>query len=176
MVKTQIQLNSINLIAINFTNLNQNDILRILDMRNDTRVSKYMFLDRKITKKEHFEFIKNLDSAVDRIYFAIKNKKNEILGTISLTNIDMENLSAYIGIYTNPNLNTSNGSLLMQIIKYIGFEKMGLKKLFAQCLKNNHKALRFYTKEGFYEIKTLKNYIKKNDNFIDVVELVLIKE
>ena len=121
MVKTQIQLNSINLIAINFTNLNQNDILRILDMRNDTRVSKYMFLDRKITKKEHFEFIKNLDSAVDRIYFAIKNKKNEILGTISLTNIDMENLSAYIGIYTNPNRNTSNGSLLMQIIKYIGF-------------------------------------------------------
>ena len=51
MVKTQIQLDSINLIAINFTNLNQNDILRILDMRNDTRVSKYMFWIEKSQKK-----------------------------------------------------------------------------------------------------------------------------
>ncbi|RDU57864.1 UDP-4-amino-4,6-dideoxy-N-acetyl-beta-L-altrosamine N-acetyltransferase [Helicobacter sp. MIT 99-5507] len=168
MLKDKIQLDSINIIAINFTKLNCNDKLKILDMRNDARVSKYMFFDRKITKKEHFEFIKKLDSTRDRIYFAIKDKKDEILGVISLTNIS--NLSAYIGIYTNPNINTSNGNLLMQVIKYIGFKEIGLKQLFAQCLKDNRKALRFYEKEGFKEIKT--NYIKKNNNLIDVVELV----
>ena len=171
MLKEKIDLNA-NLTAINFTKLNDDDKLKILDMRNDIRVAKYMFLDRKITKKEHFEFIKKLDSTNNRIYFAIKNKKDELLGVISLTNIT--NLSAYIGIYTNPN--ATNGSLLMRCIKHIGFKKMGLKILFAQCLKNNHKALRFYEKEGFKEIKTLKNYIKKNNIFIDVVELVLNKE
>ena len=153
----EIKLDS-NLQAINFTNLNQSDLLTILDLRNDIRVSKYMFVNRKITKKEHFKFIKNLDSTKDRIYFAIKNKNNEILGIISLTNIN--NLSAYIGIYKNPNLQ-SNGILLMQAIKYIGFKKIGLKKLFANCLQNNHKALRFYEKTGFKKTK-IKN---------DIVEL-----
>ena len=162
--------------AINFINLGKDDLLEILNIRNDIRISKWMFSNKEITQQEHFEFIKMLNMQTDRIYLAIKNKNQEILGVISLTNINLDEKSAYIGIYTNPNINAQNGSLLMQIIKHIGFKQMRLKKLFAQCLKGNNKALKFYAKEGFKEWRIIPNYINKYDKFIDVIELILTKE
>ncbi len=162
--------------AINFINLGRDDLLEILKIRNDIRVAKWMFTDKEITQHEHFEFIKMLNMQTSKMYLAIKNSNQKILGVISLTNINLIDKSAYIGIYTNPNIDTSNGKLLMEIIKHISFTQIKLKKIFAQCLKGNNKALRFYKKEGFEKIRVVPGYTKKYNKLIDIVELVLTKD
>lgn len=61
-----------NLIAINFTNLNRQESMEVLDLRNDRNIRDFMLTNRKIGQKEHFRFIENLESASNRAYYALK--------------------------------------------------------------------------------------------------------
>ncbi|RAX54628.1 UDP-4-amino-4,6-dideoxy-N-acetyl-beta-L-altrosamine N-acetyltransferase [Helicobacter sp. 16-1353] len=170
-----------NISVINFIHLNEDDLLEILKMRNNPKISQWMLVDRQISRTEHFNFIENLKLQKKQIYFALKHM-DMILGVISLTNIDLYNKNAFIGIYANPNLLQPNnksksvGHRIMKVLKYISFDELSLHIIFAKCLSTNMSALRFYEKEGFLKCGILPQSIKKADGFIDTILLSFKKD
>lgn len=165
-----------NIYAINFINLNNSDAMEVLNMRNDSKIAKYMISERKISQCEHLNFIANLKWQQNCVYFAIK-ENDLILGSISLNNIDLCNKNAFIGIYVNPNMQHKGiGSKLMCILKYIAFDELSLHILFAKCISINTYALKFYEKEGFLKCGILPQAIKKDNNFIDIEILAFKKD
>ncbi|MDE6885511.1 MAG: GNAT family N-acetyltransferase [Helicobacteraceae bacterium] len=77
-----------NLIAINFTNLNRQESLEVLDLRNDRNIRDFMLTNRKIGQKEHFRFIENLESASNRAYYALKLIDSKVESSMENKNID----------------------------------------------------------------------------------------
>lgn len=173
------QIDGIN--AVNFINLNNDELLKILEMRNDARIAKWMLLERQISQNEHFNFVEKLKTQKNQVYFALKNNINEILGVISLNNIDLHNKNAFIGIYANPNKlhlrgDKNIGQKIMKVLKYISFDELSLHIIFVKCLSTNTLALRFYEKEGFFQCGILPQSIKKTDKFIDTIILAFKKD
>ncbi|RDU62252.1 UDP-4-amino-4,6-dideoxy-N-acetyl-beta-L-altrosamine N-acetyltransferase [Helicobacter sp. MIT 14-3879] len=172
-----------NLIAFNFTNLNEKQKLEILEMRNNKNIRKFMSINREITKEEHFKFIENLKRDKNKAYFAIqeqsiqnknlKNKEDCFIGVVCFNNIDFYNKNAIFGIYSNPN--EKNGDKLMNILKYIAFKELNLHILFAKVLSTNKRALRFYQKHSFMQYGIFPEAIKRNKVFIDIIILALRK-
>ena len=64
---------------ISYADLNFNDQIYLLKMRNDASVRKWMFSQKVITENEHLEFIGKLNKRTDVYYFLVKSE-NIILG------------------------------------------------------------------------------------------------
>lgn len=167
---------------INFVDLSYDEALQILQMRNDKRISQWMFVDRIIDIDEHLGFINHLKQTKNQIYYAIKNTANDcFVGVVALNSIDFVNKNAFIGIYANPAMlhlkrKQGIGHQLMEILKHIGFHQLSLHILFARCLSENLQALRFYKKENFFECGILPESVQRGDKFSDTIILALKRE
>jgi len=103
----------------------------------------------------------------DRIYFLVQIE-NKNIGVVDLT--DIENESAELGIYANPYLKGYGKVLLHKIVDY-AFNRVHLKKLYANVYTDNKKAIALYKKFHFQIVQTsqdengeLYNMELKNEN------------
>jgi UDP-2,4-diacetamido-2,4,6-trideoxy-beta-L-altropyranose hydrolase/UDP-4-amino-4,6-dideoxy-N-acetyl-beta-L-altrosamine N-acetyltransferase len=143
---------------INFISLSKKEKEMVFEMRNDHRVRKWMYNQDLIKYEEHLLYIESLRERDDRVYFLVKEKKKYI-GVVDLTNISYEKRSAELGIYANPALK-GVGTKLMHIILQYAFLVLDLKKIEANVLKENKKAIALYKRCGF-NIKDTKEYKDK---------------
>jgi len=139
----------------NYVNLNENDKMLALNMRNHPQIKKWMYSQDNISKKDHFEFIKSLENDIDRCYFLVK-QKNNIIGSINFSEIDLPN-SVYFGIYTNPFLQIKGaGRLLESAASQYAFIELGVKKIKLEVYSDNERAINFYKKCDFNPIDIKK--------------------
>jgi UDP-4-amino-4,6-dideoxy-N-acetyl-beta-L-altrosamine N-acetyltransferase len=139
----------------NYVNLNENDKLQALNMRNHSQIKKWMYNQDSISEEDHFGFIKNLEINIEKRYFLIKQKDN-IIGSINFSKINFEN-SVELGIYTNPFLQLKGaGRLLESAASQYAFIELGVKKIKLEVYSDNERAIRFYNKCGFEFIDTKK--------------------
>ena len=139
----------------NYINLNENDKLQALNMRNHLQVKKWMYNQVSISKEDHFGFIKNLDNDMEGRYFLVK-QKNNIIGSINFSKINFEN-SVELGIYTNPFLQIKGaGKLLESAASQYAFIELGVKKIKLEVYSDNERAVNFYKKCDFSLINTKK--------------------
>lgn len=105
----------------------------------------------------------------NEIHYACVDENDNYLGTVSLKNIDTNNLNAELAIsFLREAQGTGAASFAMNEIVNIGFNKLGLYKLYLNVLSTNIRAIKFYIKFGFKKEGIFKNHIKKGDNFIDL--------
>ena len=105
----------------------------------------------------------------NEIHYACVDENDNYLGTVSLKNIDTNNLNAELAIsFLREAQGTGAASFAMNEIVNIGFNKLGLYKLYLNVLSTNIRAIKFYIKFGFKNEGIFKNHIKKGDNFIDL--------
>ena len=139
----------------NYVNLNENDKLKALNMRNHPQIKKWMYNRDSISEEDHFGFIKNLEIDMERRYFLVKQKDN-IIGSINFSKINFEN-SVDLGIYTNPFLQSkSAGKLLESAASQYAFIELDVEKIKLEVFPGNERAIRFYNKCGFKFIDTKK--------------------
>jgi UDP-4-amino-4,6-dideoxy-N-acetyl-beta-L-altrosamine N-acetyltransferase len=139
----------------NYINLNENDKLQALNMRNHLQVKKWMYNQGGISKEDHFGFIKNLENDMEGRYFLVK-QKNNIIGSINFSKINFEN-SVELGIYTNPFLQIKGaGRLLESAASQYAFIELGVKKIKLEVYSDNERAVNFYKKCDFSLINTKK--------------------
>jgi UDP-2,4-diacetamido-2,4,6-trideoxy-beta-L-altropyranose hydrolase/UDP-4-amino-4,6-dideoxy-N-acetyl-beta-L-altrosamine N-acetyltransferase len=146
----------------NYVNLNENDKLQTLNMRNHPQIKKWMYSRNSISEENHFGFIKNLEIDMERRYFLVKQKDN-IIGSINLSKINFEN-SVELGIYTNPFLQSKgSGKILESAASEYAFIELGVKKIKLEVFSDNERAIHFYNKCGFklVDIDTKKMYHQK---------------
>ena len=139
----------------NYVNLNENDKLQALNMRNHPQIKKWMYNRDSISEEDHFGFIKNLEIDMEMRYFIVKQKDN-IIGSINFSKINFEN-SVDLGIYTNPFLQSkSAGKLLESAASQYAFIELDVEKIKLEVFPDNERAIRFYNKCGFKFIDTKK--------------------
>jgi UDP-4-amino-4,6-dideoxy-N-acetyl-beta-L-altrosamine N-acetyltransferase len=139
----------------NYVNLNENDKLQALNMRNHPEIKKWMYNQDSISEEDHFGFIKNLEIDIEKRYFLIKQKDN-IIGSINFSKINFEN-SVELGIYTNPFLQIKGaGRLLESAASQYAFIEIGVKKIKLEVYSDNERAVNFYKKCDFNLINTKK--------------------
>lgn len=149
---------------INFIDLNEKNILMVLNWRNNNNIKKWMYTNDEIPLSKHIEFISKLKTSKDKIYYLVKKEDNYI-GVIYFSNIKI-NDSLIMGIYTNPFLKGYGRSLLELIIDY-SFDKLKVKKVFAEVFIENIKACDLYKSFGFKKI----NEKKVNEKTVLCLEL-----
>ena len=150
---------------INFIELNYDEKLMVLEWRNHPSIKKWMFTKEPISLENHLNYIDSLSSRDDRVYFLVKNNE-EAVGVIDLTDIDMLNKKAEIGLYVKPNLK-GMGKLLMQRIITYAFNTLELSSLISEVFEENNSAIKLYKKFNFKEIDKRDNIIVmelKNEN------------
>jgi UDP-2,4-diacetamido-2,4,6-trideoxy-beta-L-altropyranose hydrolase/UDP-4-amino-4,6-dideoxy-N-acetyl-beta-L-altrosamine N-acetyltransferase len=142
----------------NYINLDENDKILTLHMRNHPEIKKWMHNRDSISNKNHFNFIKSLENRIDKRYFLVK-QKNNIIGSINFSEIDLYN-SVEFGIYTNPFLQLkSAGRILEAIVSQYAFFELNVNKIKLEVFSNNKRAINFYNKCGFEFINAKKvNY------------------
>jgi UDP-2,4-diacetamido-2,4,6-trideoxy-beta-L-altropyranose hydrolase/UDP-4-amino-4,6-dideoxy-N-acetyl-beta-L-altrosamine N-acetyltransferase len=139
----------------NYINLNENDKILALSMRNHPEIKKWMHNQDSIPNATHCEFIKSLENKIDRRYYLVK-QKNNIIGSINFSKINLYN-SVEFGIYTNPFVQLKGaGRLLESAASEYAFIELDVKKIKLEVFSDNERAIHFYNKCGFELIDTKK--------------------
>jgi len=151
----------------NFIDLSEKEQLAVLEYRNHKDIQKWMYTKDEISLENHLNYIKTLNRRKDRVYFLVQIE-NKNIGVVDLT--DIENESVELGIYANPYLKGYGKVLLHKIVDY-AFNRVHLKKLYANVYTDNSKAIALYKKFHFQIVQTsqdengeLYNMELKNEN------------
>jgi UDP-2,4-diacetamido-2,4,6-trideoxy-beta-L-altropyranose hydrolase/UDP-4-amino-4,6-dideoxy-N-acetyl-beta-L-altrosamine N-acetyltransferase len=139
----------------NYINLNENDKILALSMRNHPEIKKWMHNQDSIPNATHCEFVKSLENKIDRRYYLVK-QNNTIIGSINFSEINFYN-SVEFGIYTNPFLQLKGaGRLLESAASQYAFIELNVKIIKLEVFSDNERAIHFYNKCGFELIDTKK--------------------
>lgn len=130
----------------------------------------------KYTREDVEKFAKSKNTK-NNINYACVNEKDEYLGTISLKNIDYDNLNAeYAVSFTKEAQGTGAASFATQEILKIAFNDLKLEKVYLCVLKTNKRAIAFYKKNNFKEEGTFRNHLKRGNKYIDLLWFSILKK
>lgn len=145
------------------------DINDLFEMRKDPRMIE--FTDSKIDASldETKEYVDKMNKGIDDnqwVIWAIELKKsNQVIGLISIWNLNKEERSGELGYGIIPDY--QGRGLMKEALLYVadyGFHKMNLEDLYAYTEVNNIKSIKLLEKCNFREVDRIKEegyYIKK---------------
>ncbi|MDA3861241.1 MAG: GNAT family N-acetyltransferase [Melioribacteraceae bacterium] len=150
--------------------LNKYDAEKILEIRSDKSIGKY--LDRPIAKSvdEALLFVKKINTGIsknDLVYWGICKKNNsEIIGTITLWQISKDGTKAEIGFELVPKFQGIGvmQEVVTEIVRF-GFEEMKLSIIEGEVDPNNIKSIKLMKSFGFALDRCLEKteiYVLKN--------------
>ena len=122
-----------------------------------------------------FETITNDDSRLD---FIISQQRDiELLGTISLTNIDLLNRSAQLNLIipTERHRNKGIGSEAVFLVLLYAFETLNLNRIQIEIPTYNQIAIAVATKIGFQQEGVLRQAYFENNAYHDVLQFGILK-
>lgn len=133
----------------NFIDMNDNEKLQVLEMRNHPQVREWMYSNQKIPEVGHFNFIEKLKSDSSQKYFSIK-KDGLVLGVLYFTNIDFQESSTEFGLYSNPfEKLAGKGTIMQEIAITYAFDCLKLDRILLEVYSDNKIAINLYMKFGF---------------------------
>ena len=159
-------------------NLSPKDVTRMVACLNDESVTFHMPIRRrKIDEESCLNFVKaSLEDKYNK-NFAIVDKDDNWMGTVSLKNIDYEKKEAEYAIIT---CNEAHGKGYAQQatkeILFYGFKELGLDKIYLYVAVINERANKFYKHFGFRFDRTDKELIEINGKKEDINWYYLLKE
>lgn len=111
-----------------------------------------------------------------RLMVELKESKQTI-GMIDLYEYDPQNNRAGVGVIIDEKFQQkgyASGALSL-LIEY-GFGCIGLRSLYAHILPENTASVELFKKQGFQKTGTLKNWIRRKDEYLDIDVYQLIKD
>lgn len=101
-------------------------------------------------------FIRSSVNKEENMHLAITSDEGEYMGTVSLKSINRENNSAEFGICIRKNAMGKGYSWYgMREIIRLAFEEFGLENVYWCVSRHNTRAIKFYEKHNFHEIKDI---------------------
>ncbi len=136
--------------AIRLRHLKNEDAPFMLEWMKDAEITQYLdgsFDD--ITLEDCEKFILSSAFRITRQDFAIADEVDTYCGTISLKNIDDEDMTAELSIVLRKCAIGSGAAIeAVKQIKRIAFGGIGLKQILINVDRRNIRAIRFYEKIG----------------------------
>ncbi|CAK7044765.1 MAG: Spermidine N(1)-acetyltransferase [Eubacterium sp.] len=149
--------------------LETKDAPYMLEWMHDPEINKnFRFNANAQTIETVQKFTESAQSDNNNKHFAIVNDGDEYQGTVSLKNIDLDNLKAEYAICLRKCAQGNGTSkFATEAILNYGFYEINLNRIYLNVLSENIRANRFYQKFGFvFEGETMEDIIigekKKN--------------
>ncbi len=120
-------------------------------MRNHPETRKYMYTDHCISPEEHRKWLDGLRENQSIRVFVIY-RDSQPIGVATYDQISKRNLTAYGGLYLDPETRGSSVYVLAQyaLLQY-AFEVMGLEKMNCETLETNLHLVKLLKRFGFEE-------------------------
>lgn len=148
---------------------------RILQLRNQLNVRKFMYTDHEISAAEHQKWISSLAGNTKHQVFAVINE-SITAGLVSLNNINEVHKSAEWAFYLDETLQgTGIGSRVEFKLLDYAFSEAGLEKLNCEVLETNPAVIKMHQKFGFEVEGVRRKNILKDGIRIDVYMLGITK-
>ena len=104
----------------------------------------------------------------DSIHLAIVDENDEYLGTISLKNIDMENMSAEYAIATRTKAHGKGVAFKATgLVLEKAFDEIGLHRVYLNVFFDNKAAIRLYEKSGFKFEGEFREHINIHGEYVN---------
>jgi UDP-4-amino-4,6-dideoxy-N-acetyl-beta-L-altrosamine N-acetyltransferase len=158
--------------------MEENDADDIVRWRNAEYIIKMMFSDDRITKEGHIEWFRNIDRKKRLDYMICIKADDKSIGSINLSDIDLKNQKAELGIYIGEQEYQGQGfaSEAMKLLLDHAFNKISIRRIYLKVLSFNQPAINLYKKIGFKEEGVLRQDIYKSGAFQDVIIMGILKD
>lgn len=161
--------------------LKREDLKKINEWRNDSELVNYLgapfrYINLDIDNKWYDNYMLNRSIAIRCAIVEIPNENN-ILGLVSLTNIDFINRSAEFHIMIGDKDNRGKGIgyfATTEILKH-AFNNINLNRIELGVLENNCRAIKLYEKIGFKREGVKRQSTYKNGKFVNMVIMSVLK-
>jgi UDP-4-amino-4,6-dideoxy-N-acetyl-beta-L-altrosamine N-acetyltransferase len=153
------------------------DLERILAWRNSQEIRQFMYTDHEISPAEHARWFGEAMSSDTRIYWIIELDGLPV-GLANLYDISTRHERAYWAFYLADAAVRGRGvgSATERFVLNHAFSVLGLNKLCCEVLATNESVVRMHQRYGFAIDGTLRGHIRKDDSFVDVVALSILRE
>jgi len=159
---------------IGLCSIEQKKTIRLL--RNQEYVKKFMYNDHKISTNEHISWLEKLKTDVSRQVFLVLEGDINVLGLVSLDQIDSTKKEATWAFYLEQKVKGGLGPALEYFLIDYAFNHMNLDKLKCQVLDNNLNVLKLHSKFLFIVDKFLEMQFHRNDEWLGIYFLSLNKK
>ena len=110
------------------------------------------FLEK--TLQDCLNFIADSRECDNQLHLAIVGEDDTYLGTVSLKHIDRQQKDAEFAIAIHPDaMGTGCAQWAMERILQLGFQEQRLNRIFWCVSPENRRAVRFYEKSGYTQVK-----------------------
>lgn len=152
------------------------DLEKVLEWRNSSRIRSVMFNDHIITMEAHLEWFKRISSDNSALCFIFEAGGRPV-GVVNFTNIDRRNSRCHWGFYIGDKAAPRGSGTMMGYlaVEYV-FEALKIRKLCGEILESNAQSVKFHKKLGFVEEGLLKRHVLKNGIYEDVLIMALFYE
>lgn len=162
---------------VRLRNLQQKDLNAMKVWMNDNDTIKVFAHDfRQMTDRDILDFIENSISYSNK-HFAIVNRNDEYMGTVSLKNINVKDLNAEYAIVVSP---PYRGGLVAykasQLILEYAFRQLKLQRVYLNVLADNITAIKFYEKFGFKFEGVFRKHILHDNTLKDLKWYAILNE
>lgn len=134
---------------------------------------------RYINKDIDYDWYTNyLSNRGNNIRCSILNEADQLIGLVSLTNINRLNQSAVFHIMIGQSARRSKGigSYATNEMLNHAFFDMNLNRVELSVLASNHRAIALYEKVGFKKEGINRQAVYKNGTFADMVNMAILKD
>ena len=146
------------------------DLDQILDWENDLSINKHKDVPVFYTASQIEDFL-NSDQDLflqNQIRYIIE-KNSVSLGCIDLYDFNLVNSRAGVGIYIDPNFrNKGYASMSLKLLMSISIDQYLISTLYADIMAENIASIKVFEKLGFIKTGIKKNWIRKQDAYLDV--------
>lgn len=159
--------------------IQREDIPIINTWRNDKELighlgSPFRYINKEVDYKWYDNYMSNRQT---NIRCSIINENNEIIGLVSLTNINRINQSAIFHIMIGDSNSRGKGAgyyATNEMLRH-AFLDMNLNRVELTVLTSNKKAIKLYEKVGFKYEGTKREAIYKEGKFVDMDVMAVLK-
>lgn len=152
--------------------ITMDDTERIVGWRNSDRVRKNFIFQKPFTVQGHIEWMETKVASGEVVQFILcETEGDRPVGSVYFRDIDRENNRAEYGIFIGEEdaAGKGYGTLAAKGAVCYARDKMGLHKLMLRVFADNTAAVRTYEKAGFVKEALLKDEIKGNDGYRDLI-------
>lgn len=162
--------------------LERKDLLAINSWRRNKELidflgAPYRFINPDVDGLWFENYMKNRNTSVRCAIVEVENNDN-ILGIVSLVNINYINKSAefHIMIGENKNQNKGIGYFATKEILKHAFNDLNLERIELSVLQENERAINLYKKIGFVEEGCKRNSVYKNGKYVNMIIMAILKD
>lgn len=135
----------------------------------------YRYINEEVEQKWYENYISTRDTT---IRCTIMNNNEEVIGLVSITNIDWVNRSGVLHVMIGESNNRGKGAGTYAVNEMVrhAFYDMNLNRLELSVLSRNQRAINLYEKVGFTKEGIKRRAVYKNGSFVDMVIMAILRE